>query len=208
MNKEFLFDLLKTGSVSGNETELEKKIYDYMQDKADLVEVDELGNVTAAINPDAPFKVLVTGHADEIGLMVSAIGSDGMLMVTKIGGIYPTTYPGHKVRIYTKNGVSLILCPQGKTGTVSVKKGTATIWQHAFDGQLRASKVVIPEGVITIRKGNFVSYRKDVLEVELPKSLEKIYPDMFRSPTGYRVRCSKGSTAETFVLSRGVELKK
>jgi hypothetical protein len=49
--------------------------------------------------------VLITGHADEIGLMVSAIGSDGTLMVTKIGGIYPTTYPGHKVRIYTKNGV-------------------------------------------------------------------------------------------------------
>lgn len=105
MNKEFLFDLLQTGSVSGNETELEKKIYDYMQDKADMVSVDELGNVTAVLNPNAPFKVLATGHADEIGLMVSAIGSDGMLMVTQIGGIYPTTYPGHKVRIYTKNGV-------------------------------------------------------------------------------------------------------
>ena len=105
MNKEFLFDLLKTGSVSGNEADLEKKIYDYMQDKADLVTVDELGNVTAAVNPDAPFRVLVSGHADEIGLMVSAIGSDGTLMVTHIGGIYPTTYPGHKVRIYTKNGV-------------------------------------------------------------------------------------------------------
>ena len=105
MNKAFLFDLLQTGSVSGNEMELEKKIYDYMQDKADMVTVDELGNVTAALNPDAAFKVLVTGHADEIGLMVSAIGSDGMLMVTKIGGIYPTTYPGHKVRVYTKNGV-------------------------------------------------------------------------------------------------------
>lgn len=105
MNKDFLFDLLKTGSVSGNEAELEKKIYEYMQDKADLVTVDELGNVTAAINPDAAFKVLAAGHADEIGLMVSAIGNDGTLMVTKIGGIYPTTYPGHKVRIYTKNGV-------------------------------------------------------------------------------------------------------
>lgn len=105
MNKEFLFDLLRTGSVSGNEAELEKKIYDYMQDKADAVSVDELGNVTAALNPTATFKVLATGHADEIGLMVSAIGSDGTLMVTEIGGIYPTTYPGHKVRIYTKNGV-------------------------------------------------------------------------------------------------------
>ena len=105
MNKEFLFELLQTGSVSGNETELEKKIYDYMQDKADLVTVDELGNVTAAVNPDAQFKVLLAGHADEIGLMITAVGSDGMLMVRKIGGIYTTTYPGHKVRIYTKNGI-------------------------------------------------------------------------------------------------------
>lgn len=105
MNKDFLFDLLRTGSVSGNEIELEKKLYDYMQDRADRVTVDELGNVTAAVNPDAAFKVLLAGHADEIGLMVSAIGSDGTLMVTGIGGIYPTTYPGHKVRVYTKNGV-------------------------------------------------------------------------------------------------------
>jgi len=105
MNKTFLFDLLKTGSVSGSETELEKMIYAYMQNKADSVTVDELGNVTAAINPDAAFRVLAAGHADEIGLMVSAIGSDGTLMVTEIGGIYPTTYPGHKVRIYTKNGI-------------------------------------------------------------------------------------------------------
>ena len=105
MNKDFLFDLLRTGSVSGNEIELEKKLYDYMQDKADCVTVDELGNVTAAVNPASPFKVLIAGHADEIGLMVSAIGSDGTLMVTGIGGIYPTTYPGHKVRVYTKNGV-------------------------------------------------------------------------------------------------------
>ena len=107
MNKEFLFDLLSTGSVSGNETQLEKKIYDYMQDKADQVTVDELGNVTAAIHPSASFKVLLAGHADEIGLMVTAVGSDGTLMVTKIGGIYTNTYPGHKVRIYTKNGTFL-----------------------------------------------------------------------------------------------------
>ena len=105
MDKEFLFELLRTGSVSGNEAELEKKIYDRMQGRADLVTVDELGNVTAAVNPSAPFRILLAGHADEIGLMVTAVGSDGTLMVTEIGGIYPTTYPGHKVRVYTKNGV-------------------------------------------------------------------------------------------------------
>ena len=105
MNRDFLFEMLSTGSVSGNETELEKKIYDYMRDRADQVTVDELGNVTAAVNPSAPFRVLLAGHADEIGLMVTAVGGDGTLMVTGIGGIYPTVYPGHKVRIYTRRGV-------------------------------------------------------------------------------------------------------
>ena len=105
MNKEFLYDLLSTGSVSGNETAVEKKIYDYMQDKADCVAVDELGNVTAAVNTASSFRVLLAGHADEIGLMVTAVGGDGTLMVTNIGGIYTTTYPGHKVRIYTNKGV-------------------------------------------------------------------------------------------------------
>ena len=105
MNKEFLFELLSTASVSGNEEALEKKLYDYMRDKADLVTVDELGSVTAVLNPEASFRVLLAGHADEIGLMVTAVGGDGTLMVTNIGGICTTTYPGHKVRIHTKNGV-------------------------------------------------------------------------------------------------------
>ena len=76
MNREFLYDLLSTGSVSGNEAAIEKKIYDYMLDKANQVTVDELGNVTAALNTSSPFKVLLAGHADEIGLMVTAVDSD------------------------------------------------------------------------------------------------------------------------------------
>lgn len=47
----------------------------------------------------------MTGHADEIGLMVTAIREDGMLSVCNIGGIYTATYPGHKVRVLTKKGM-------------------------------------------------------------------------------------------------------
>ena len=105
MDKEFLYALLNSNSVSGSETEIEKKIYDHMLPIADAVCVDEMGTVTAVLNPEAPFKVLLTGHADEIGLMVTAVTSDGFLKVTSIGGVYATTYPGHKVRIHTKNGI-------------------------------------------------------------------------------------------------------
>lgn len=105
MNKEFLMELLNSNSVSGSETEIEKKIYDHMLPVADTVSVDEMGTVTAAVNPKAPFRVLVTGHADEIGLMVTAVTEDGFLKVTNIGGVYATCFPGHKVRVHTKNGI-------------------------------------------------------------------------------------------------------
>ena len=46
MNKEFLFDLLSTGSVSGNEAQIEKKIYDINEINTALYEYGEqlLGN--------------------------------------------------------------------------------------------------------------------------------------------------------------------
>lgn len=105
MNKEFLMELLNSNSVSGSETEIEKKIYDHMLPVADTVSVDEMGTVTAAVNPEAPFRVLMTGHADEIGLMVTAVTEEGFLKVTNIGGVYATCFPGHKVRVHTKNGI-------------------------------------------------------------------------------------------------------
>lgn len=105
MDKEFLMELLTSNSVSGNEIEIEKKIYHHMLPIADKVTVDEMGTVTAVLNPDAPFRVLMTGHADEIGLMVTAVTGDGFLKVTGIGGVYATCFPGHKVRIHTKNGI-------------------------------------------------------------------------------------------------------
>ena len=105
MNKDFLMELLNSNSVSGSETEIEKKIYDHMKPIADGVSVDEMGTVTAVLNPDSPFRVLMTGHADEIGLMVTAVTPEGFLKVTNIGGVYATCYPGHKVRVHTKNGI-------------------------------------------------------------------------------------------------------
>ena len=158
MNKEFLFELLSTGSVSGNEAAIEKKIYDYMQDKADQVMVDELGNVTAALNPSSPFKVLLAGHADEIGLMVTAVDSDGYLMVTNLGGIYTTTYPGHKVRIYTKDG--------------TIYGAVANSREIAKNSELKASDLRIDIGakdredaLAHVELGDTVSFDTDVREL-------------------------------------------
>mgnify|MGYP000573914610 FL=1 len=52
------------------------------------------------LNPDAPFKVMLAAHIDEIGLIVTHIQPDGLLRVSKSGGIFPGVYPGHQVAVH------------------------------------------------------------------------------------------------------------
>lgn len=100
MNKEFLYTLLDNMSVSGNEIELQKKVIAEMTPHCDKIITDYTGNVISVINPDAPFKVMLAGHIDEIGLIVTNIQGDGMLRVAKAGGIRAGVYPGHKVVVH------------------------------------------------------------------------------------------------------------
>jgi len=97
MNQEFLFEMLDTMSVSGHEIGLQKKVIREMTPYADEIRTDYTGNVISVLNPEADFKVLLAGHIDEIGLIVTHICSDGLLRVAKAGGIRPGVYPGHQV---------------------------------------------------------------------------------------------------------------
>lgn len=100
MNKEFLYTLLDSMSVSGHEIPLQKKVIEEMTPYCDKIMTDYTGNVTCIINPEASFKIMLAGHIDEIGLIVTHILEDGLLKVDKAGGIYPAAYPGHQVVIH------------------------------------------------------------------------------------------------------------
>ena len=49
-------------------------------------------------------KVGLCAHVDTLGLMVRSVTSDGMLMVTKVGGPLLPTLDGEYCRIYTREG--------------------------------------------------------------------------------------------------------
>lgn len=100
MNKDFLYTLLDSMSVSGHEIALQKKVIAEMKPWCDQILTDYTGNVISTINPDAPFKVMLCGHIDEIGLIVTHIQEDGLVRVVKAGGIRAGVYPGHQVVIY------------------------------------------------------------------------------------------------------------
>ncbi len=64
-----------------------------MKDYVDEVRRDEMQNVTCVINPNSDIRIMLSAHADEIGLMISNIREDGRLQVIDRGGIVPSTYP-------------------------------------------------------------------------------------------------------------------
>ena len=99
MNREFLIQLLNTVSVSGNEEANQQNALAYAKSFAHRQDVDAVGNVISAVNPDVPCRVLLCGHIDEIGFRVTHIDDDGMIRVQKAGGVRPALYLGSPMQI-------------------------------------------------------------------------------------------------------------
>lgn len=51
MDKEFLYDMLRTPSVSGHEIALQKKVIQHMESVADEILTDATGDVISVVNP-------------------------------------------------------------------------------------------------------------------------------------------------------------
>jgi endoglucanase len=106
---EFLKAIVNAPSPSGYEEPAAKLYRDYTRPLADLVTTDVHGNVTAVLNPDAPMKVMLAGHLDEIGFIVHHIGDDGLLYFKGIGGHDSVIPVGQRVWIHGKERVAGII---------------------------------------------------------------------------------------------------
>ena len=101
---EFLRKLIETPSPSGFEQPAQKLIRERLKDAADEVRTDVHGNVIAVKNPDAPLRVMLAGHCDEIGLMITHVDEKGYLFFSVIGGLDPSVLVGQRVEIHSARG--------------------------------------------------------------------------------------------------------
>jgi putative aminopeptidase FrvX len=103
----FLKRLLDTPSPSGFEAAAARVWRHEAQTFADRVEADVSGNSVAIVNePGAP-RVMLAGHIDEIGVMVTHIDDEGYLYIEGIGGWDPQVLVGQRIRLLTRNGDAL-----------------------------------------------------------------------------------------------------
>lgn len=100
-----LKELTDAKGPSGNEKEPREVMKRYIEPYADEVQTDSLGSLIAVKKgkADGP-KVMIAGHLDEIGFMVTRIDNEGFLRFQTIGGWWEQVMLAQRVTVMTRDG--------------------------------------------------------------------------------------------------------
>lgn len=104
-NLKFFRDLVSAPSPSGFEAPAQKVVKAYLKDYADEISSDLNGNLIAFKKGSGKLKVMVVGHADEIGMIVNYIDDSGFIYVKTLGGFDVNLLPGLRLDIYHQGKV-------------------------------------------------------------------------------------------------------
>ena len=102
---KFLEKYLNNPSPTGYEWEGQKIWMDYLRPYVDDFITDTYGSAVGVINSEAPYKVVIEGHSDEISWYVNYVTDSGLIYVIRNGGSDHQIAPSKWVNIHTKKGV-------------------------------------------------------------------------------------------------------
>ncbi len=98
LDLKFLEKLCNAFGPSGHEHEVQSLVRDYASKFADEVSYDRLGSVIFRKGTDGP-KIMIAGHADEIGFVITDIDKNGFLRFHQLGGWWDQTLLTQEVLI-------------------------------------------------------------------------------------------------------------
>ena len=101
---KFLKAYINNPSPVGFETSGQKIWLNYLTQYVDTTFTDPYGTAVGVINPDAPFKVVIEAHADEISWFVNYINEQGLIHLKRNGGVDHQIAPSMRVWIHGKKG--------------------------------------------------------------------------------------------------------
>lgn len=170
----FLRALLDAHGPSGFETRAARVWRSEAERFTDRVAVDVYGNSSATVGGGGP-RVMLAGHVDEIGVMVTHVDDEGFLYVDGIGGWDPQVLVGQRIRFLTRAGDIIgvvgrkpihLIKPDERERAVKL----ADLWvdvgaRDRADAEARGIRVgdpgVIDSGLVEIGNGRIASRAVD-----------------------------------------------
>lgn len=102
---KMLKELTDANGIPGNEKEPREVMRKYIEPFADEVMTDNLGSLIAVKKGSAEGpKIMVAGHLDEIGFMVTSIDDKGFVRFQTVGGWWEQVMLAQRVTIMTRKG--------------------------------------------------------------------------------------------------------
>lgn len=101
---EFLRALVQTGGPSGYEQPVQAIYRARAEGHGASVKLDVLGNAVAVLHAAGSPRVMLAGHADEIGFLVRYIDDDGFIYFGPVGGWDPEVVVGQRVTVHAAAG--------------------------------------------------------------------------------------------------------
>ncbi len=101
---DFLKELINTPSPTGHEARGQRVWLDYVKEFADETYTDAHGNAVAILNKGGSPRIMLAGHADEIGMTVNYVDDSGFISVRKLGGVDAAIMKAQRVTIHSRKG--------------------------------------------------------------------------------------------------------
>jgi len=119
MDIQLIQSLVETWGPPGREGRIRDVIAQHLQGLVDETRVDRMGNLIALkratqkpAGGQAPLKVMLSAHMDEIGFVVTHVDEKGFVRFTNVGGLRAISLLGNRV-----------IFENGTLGTIQVDKG-------------------------------------------------------------------------------------
>ncbi|AXH99399.1 M42 family peptidase [Sporosarcina sp. PTS2304] len=129
---EMLKELTDARGIPGNEREARDAMKKHIEPFADEIDHDGLGSLIAVKEGDATGpKIMIAGHLDEVGFMVTRIDDKGFIYFQTVGGWWSQVMLAQRVSIVTRAGETItgvigskpphILTPEARKKPVDIK---------------------------------------------------------------------------------------
>ncbi|MBS4216892.1 M42 family metallopeptidase [Bacillus sp. FJAT-49711] len=159
-----LKELTDAKGIPGNEYEPREVMKKYIAPYADEIETDGLGSIIAKKAGDANGpKIMIAGHLDEVGFMITQIDKNGFLRFQTVGGWWSQVMLAQRVTIVTTKGDITgvigskpphILSPEARKKPVEIKDMFIDIGassrEEALEWGVRPGDMAVPYFEFTV----------------------------------------------------------